>query len=167
MKHLKSFKIFEEIDIDYATDNKMKQNTQSFVDAAKRYEQLLSKESIKLISKNTSSSDESRKLRQEAIKKIKDGDKNAYGIMQWSGDICQSFQIISPLTGQKIVAAPKYKHHAKIHCTIAEDFISLDVYNSPSDATSLYMEKDGEVLYQWKEIEKFQGGKLKNMAQPL
>lgn len=167
MKHLKSFKLFEEVDTDSVTNNKMRDTSKKMVDAAKKYEQQLVKSNIKFISKSTNSSEESRKLRAEAIKKIQEGDKNSYGIMQWSGDICQSFQIISPLSGKEIIAAPKYAHKMKINCTVAENFIALEVYNSPNDSTSLYMEKDGEVLYQWKEAENFQGGKLVNKVTSL
>ena len=167
MKYLKHFQVFEEIDIDYATDNKMKTNCERMVNAAKKYEQSLSKENIKMITKNTQETEESRKLRKEAIDKIKDGDKNAYGIMQWSGDICQSFTIISPISGSEIVAAPKYAGEMRINCNVSKDLVSLDVYNSPNESTALYMEADGEVLFQWSEKPKVSQGKLSNKATQL
>lgn len=103
MKYLKSFKVFEEIDIDVATDNKMRDTSLKIVEVAKKYEQLLFKSGVKIISKNIESDDESANLRQEAIKRIKEGDEFAYGIMKWSGDICQSFQIISPVRGFEVI----------------------------------------------------------------
>ena len=38
MKHLKPFKVFEELDTDAKTDNKMRQNSSKFVEMAKKYE---------------------------------------------------------------------------------------------------------------------------------
>jgi hypothetical protein len=169
MKYLKDFKMFEELDVDNATDNKMRTNSKKIVDIAKKYEQLLSKEGVKMNTRNTQETEESRKLRKEAIDKIKGGDKNAYGIMQWSssGDICQSITIISPVSGSEVVAAPKYAGEMNINCTVAEDFVTLDVYNSPNESKSLYMESDGEVLFQWSEKPKVSQGKLANKATQL
>lgn len=167
MKYLKNYRTFEELDVDSGTDRKMRENSKKMVDVAKKYEQSLTKEGIKMITKNTKETEESRKLRKEAIDKVKGGDENAYGIMQWSDDICQSFTIISPVSGKEIVAAPKYAGQVQINCTVAKDFVTLDVYNSPNESKSLYMEDDGEVLFQWSEIPKVSQGKLKNKATQL
>ena len=167
MKYLKDFKMFEELDVDYATDNKMRANSKKIVDIAKKYEQLLGKEGVKMNTRNTQETDESRKLRKEAIDKIKGGDKNAYGTMQWSGDICQSITIVSPVSGSEVVAAPKYAGEVDINCTVAKDFVVLDIYNSPNQSKALYMESDGEVLFQWSEKPKVSQGKLANKATQL
>jgi len=167
MRHLKSFKLFEELDTDSATDNKMRTNSKNLVDAAKKYEQLLAKEGIKLISKNVSSSDEARKLRSEAINKIKSGDKNAYGLMQWSGDICQDFQIITPEKGIEVVGAPKYGNNVDIKYTQYDNWASLEYYNSPNEVKSLYMMADGDVLFQWDSYEKKSKGSLAGKAQQI
>lgn len=167
MKHLKTFKIFEEIDVDAGADLKLKSNSKRMEEAAKKYEQLLTKEGIKMMTKNSQSTDDTRKLREEAIKKVKDGDKNAYGIMQWSSDICQSFTIVSPVSGSEVVAAPKFASQMKINGTVSKDCVVLDVYNTTTEATSLYMEADGEVLFQWNEREKSGKGKLANKATQL
>lgn len=167
MKHLKTYKMFEELDIDYETDNKMKNNSKRMVDSAKKYEQSLSKVGVKMNTKNTQSTEESRKLREEAINKIKAGDENTYGIMQWSSDICQSFTIISPSSGIEIISAPKYAGQMQINCTVAKDFVTLDVYNSPNESKALYMESDGEVLFQWGDNPKVSQGKLAGKATQL
>ena len=167
MKYLKNFKVFEEIDVDAGADLKLASNSKRMVDSAKKYEQSLSKLGIKMITKNTSSTEESRKLREEAINKVKEDDKNAYGIMQWSGDICQSFTIISPVSGSEVVASPKYSSQMRINGTVSKDFVILDVYNTTNDATSLYMETDGEVLFQWDDRDQKGKGKLANKATQL
>lgn len=167
MKKLKYLRLFEEIDVDAGTDRKMRENSKKMVDAAKKYEQSLTKEGIKVISKNSQSTEDSRKLREDAIKRIKDGDENAYGIMQWSDDICQSFQILSPVSGKEIVSAPRYAGEMRIYGNVAKDFVSLEVYNSPSESKALYMETDGEVLFQWSEKPQVSQGKLANQAKQL
>lgn len=167
MKKLKYLKLYEEIDVDAGMDIKMRENSKKLIEVAKKYEQLLSKEGIKMNVKNTQSDQDSRKLREEAINKIKEGDKNAYGISKWVGDICQSFTIVSPVDGKEVVSAPRYAGGIHINCTIAKDFVSLDVYNSPNESKALYMEADGEVLFQWSETPKVSQGKLVNKAKQL
>lgn len=162
MKHLKSFKIFEEIDTDSGTDNKMRQFSPKMVEYAKKYEQLLAKAGVKLISKNVHSNDESRKLRAEAIQKIQSGDEKAYGIMEWSDDICKSFQIITPEKGFEVVGAPKTAYHVYINFKEGDKFASLEIYNSPNESKSLYMKRDGEVLLQWNDYENEIKGTLSN-----
>ena len=71
MKYLKSFKIFEELDMDYETNRKMENMTKWLVDIGKRYESDLTKKGLKMITKDTRSTDETRKLYSEAYDKVK------------------------------------------------------------------------------------------------
>lgn len=162
MKHLKSFKVFEEIDTDAKTDNKMRQNSSKFVDMAKKYESSLRQKGVKMVSKDVRDDNEKNKLWKEALEKIQGGeDKVAYGLMKWSGDICQSFSIISPVGGIEILRKPftgfdmtiSYREEPTKWCT-------LSVLNTPDTGKSTYVEADGDVLFQWDSYENKAKGKL-------
>jgi hypothetical protein len=173
MRYLKVFKKFsmnEEIDVDSETDNKMKNESSRMVEQAKKIQSML--KDLKFITKNVSTSDEKSKLWKEAIEKVKQqGCKEVYGIMLWSGDICQSFSIVSPASGIEILRQPFYSGSRKIYYNETPgEFCTLEVYNSPGgkgSSKSLYMEKDGEVLFEWDDYENKSKGKLSSKARQL
>ena len=161
MKYLKSFKIFEELDIDHETNRRMESNTKSLVDMAKRYESDLTKKGLKVITKNSNSSDESRKLREEACDKVKQGDENVYGIMQWTGQTCQSFSIVSPEGGIEVLRKPTNSQDLTIsYSETPGEMCTLEIYSTPGNGKSNYLQKDGEVLYTWDSYGKVAKGKL-------
>jgi hypothetical protein len=166
---MKYLKLFEEMDIDSKTDNRMRDANKRMEEGAKKLQAGLQKLGIKFISKNTNSSDDSRKLRQEAIKKIQGGDENAYGIMQWTSDndICQSIQIIVPAKGIEFLRIPIIASNLKIsYNEVPGQWGALEVYNSPGEkeASSLYMQYDGEVIFQWNDYENTSKGSFKGQA---
>ena len=174
MKYLKSFKIFEEMDIDYATDNKMRDESPKMVEQAKKIENML--KGFKFVSKDVSSSDDTNKMREDAIQKVKEENcKEVYGIMKWSGQICQSFSIIAPADCIEILRIPFYGFRRKIYYNENPGkFCTLDVYNSAEggkdsrgQSTSLYMMADGEVLFQWDDYEHKSKGKLAHNAKSI
>jgi hypothetical protein len=173
MKYLElfeNFRVNEEIDIDSSTDNKMREQSPRMVKQAKEIQSMLKE--FKFISKNVSSSDDSNKLRKEAIEKVKEkGCKDVYGIMQWSGQICQSFSIIAPSDCAEVLRIPFYSGGRKIYYNETPGkFCTLEVYNSPGgkgESKSLYMESDGEVLFQWDDYENKSKGKLSSKARQL
>jgi len=179
MKHIKLFENFtsksrrsklnEEMDIDSGTDNKMRDATPKMEEEAKKIKSLLEKKGLKFQSKNSSSSNESNKLRQDAIVEVqKEGFNGAFGIMQWSDDICQSFCIIGPASAIEVLQQPLYKFGRRINYTEKRGkYCILDVYNSPSESKSIYMETDGEVLFQWDDRENVTKGKLKDKGRSL
>ena len=178
MKHLKlfeDFKLNEEIDIDSGTDNKMREANDKMTKGAKKLEAELTKLGLKFVSKNTTSEDEYRKLRAEALEKIKAGDdKMAYGIMKWTqnNDICQSFTIVVPEKGIEFLRQPIVNTGIAVsYKESPQKWATIDIYNSPGgkgQSKSLYMEVDGEVLYQWDDYENKSKGKLSNkMAKHL
>lgn len=162
MKHLKPFKVFEELDTDPKTDNKMRQNSSKFVEMAKKYEASLRQKGIKMSSKDVRDDNDKNKLWKEALDKIKGGeDKVAYGMMKWSGDICQSFSIISPAGGIEALRKPITGFDMTVSYTEEPGkWCTFTVYNTPENAKSLYMEVDGEVLFQWDSYENKAKGKL-------
>ena len=161
MKYLKSFKIFEELDIDHETNRRMESNTKSLVDMAKRYESDLTKKGLKVITKNSNSSDESRKLREEAYDKVKQGDENVYGIMQWTGQTCQSFYIVSPEGGIEVLRKPTRSEDLTISYTETPgEICTIDIYSTPRNGKSNYLQRDGEVLYTWSTFDPVAKGKL-------
>jgi hypothetical protein len=161
MKYLKSFKIFEELDIDHETNRRMESNTKSLVDMAKRYESDLTKKGLKVITKNSNSSDESRKLREEACDKVKQGDENVYGIMQWTGQTCQSFSIVSPEGGIEVLRKPTNSQDLTIsYSETPGKMCTIDIYSTPRNGKSNYLQQDGEVLYTWDSYGKVAKGKL-------
>lgn len=172
MKHLKlfeNFKLNEEIDIDSGTDNKMREANDRMTKGAKKLEAELTKLGLKFVSKNTNSGDENKKLRAEALEKIKSGDeKMAYGIMTWTSnnDIFQSFTIVVPEKGIEFLRQPITSSGFKIYYNESPgEWATIDIYNSPGgkgQSSSLYQEVDGEVLYQWDDYENKSKGKLSN-----
>jgi len=161
MKYLKSFKIFEELDIDHETNRKMENNTKSLVDMAKRYESDLVKKGLKVITKNSQSSNETNKLYAEAYDKVKQGDENAYGIMQWTGQTCQSFSVISPEGGIEILRKPTRSEDLTIsYNEIPGKMCTLAIYSTPTNGKSNYLQQDGEVLYTWGTHDPVAKGKL-------
>jgi len=170
MKYLKSFKIFEEIDIDHETNRRMEGNTKSLVDMAKRYESDLIKNGLKVITKNSNSTDESRKLRQEAYDKVKQGDENVYGIMQWTEQTCQSFSIVSPQGGIEVLRKPTRSEDLTIsYSEKPGKMCTLDIYSTPGNGKSNYLEVDdnntnSETLYTWDVHDPVAKGKLANLA---
>lgn len=170
LKLFENFQVNEEIDTDSATDNKMREQSPKMVEQAKKIQSMLKE--FKFISKDVSSSDDSNKLRKEAIEKVKEeGCKDVYGIMQWSGQICKSFSIIAPDACAEVLRIPFYGWARKIYYNeIPGKFCTLEVYNNPGgkgESKSLYMESDGEVLFQWDDYENISKGKLANKAKQL
>lgn len=161
MKYLKSFKIFEELDMDYETNRKMENMTKWLVDIGKRYESDLTKKGLKMMTKDTRSTDETRKLYSEAYDKVKKGDENVYGIMQWVGQTCQSFSIISPAGGIEILRKPTNSQDLTIsYSENPGEMCTLEIYSTPGNGKSNYLQKDGEVLYTWDSYGKVAKGKL-------
>jgi hypothetical protein len=173
MKYLKLFENFrlnEEIDIDSGADNKMREQSPKMVEQAKKIQSTL--KGLKFTSKDVSDNDEKDKLWKEAIQKVKEKEcKEAYGIMKWSGSICQSFSIIAPASAIEILRQPLYGWARKIYYRETPgEFCTLEVYNNPGgkgDSTSLYMQSDGEVLFQWDDYENVAKGKLKDKGKSL
>lgn len=170
MKYLKSFKIFEELDIDHETNRKMEGNTKSLVDMAKRYESDLAKKGLKVITKNSQSSDETSNLYKEAYDKVKQGDTNTYGIMQWVGQTCQSFSIISPVDGIEVLRIPTRSQDLTIsYSEKPGKMCTLAIYSTPGNGKSTYLEVDdnntnSETLYTWDTHDPVAKGKLANLA---
>ena len=170
MKYLKSFKIFEELDIDHETNRKMEGKTKSLVDMAKGYESNLAKKGLKVITKNSQSSDETNKLYEEAYDKVKQGDTNAYGIMQWVGQTCQSFSIISPADGIEVLRIPTRSENLTIsYSEKPSKMCTLVISSTPGNGKSNYLEVDdnntnSETLYTWNIHDPVAKGKLANLA---
>lgn len=87
MKNLKSFKIFEAYSSSYENSR--------VLDLAKQLTSRLGSSSlsssVRFESKDSRSEEEYRKLRAEALEKVKSGDPKAYGAMNWEGEMCTGF----------------------------------------------------------------------------
>jgi hypothetical protein len=156
-----------EMDTDTGTNNRMRENSPKMVKIAKQYESLLNQAEVKIQTANSQSAEDSKRLREEAISKIENGENRAYGIMQWSDDICQSLQIISPRLGFDVLRIPKYSTGFSVSYRENDDFSSLEIYNTPNQSKSIYMEADGDVLFQMDDYEKSAKGTMANKITPL
>ena len=159
MKNLKSFKLFEAYSSSYENSR--------VLDLAKQLTSRLGSSSlsssVRFESKDSRSEEEYRKLRAEALEKVKSGDAKAYGAMNWEGEMCTGFFIAGPANAIQALQKPITSTGFSINYT--EDpgkWCVIDVLkrSDTKNSSSLYMEVDGDVLYQWSDYEKNAKGKL-------
>jgi len=158
MKNLKSFKLFEAYDSAFFAG----QNSR-LLDISKDLVNKLTSSYVKIETKDSRSEDEFRQLRKEALEKVKNGDTKAYGAMKWDGHLCERFFIAAPANAIPVLQKPIVNSGARIE--YLEDpgkWCVLDVgrCKEHSNSSSLYMEVDGDVLFQYNEIERKAKGKL-------
>ncbi len=156
MKHIKSFKLFESY-------SSFEYENSRLSDLAKEMVSNLNSNYVKLESKDARSEEEYRKLRAEALEKVKNGDQKAYGAMNWGGLGLNGFFIAGP--AKAIQSLQKPINRTGFSINYLEDpgkwcVIDVSKRSNASDSSSLYMEVDGEVLYQWNDYEKKAKGKL-------
>jgi hypothetical protein len=156
MKHIKSFKLFESYSSFEYENSRLSDLTKELVSN-------LNSNYVKLETKDARSEEEYRKLRAEALEKVKNGDEKAYGAMKWDGKATTGFFIAGP--AKAIQALQKPINRTGFTINYLEDpgkWCVIDVLkrSNASDSSSLYMEVDGEVLYQWSDYEKKAKGKL-------
>jgi hypothetical protein len=153
MKHIKEFELFES----YYQDSL----SRKMVETAKKMEARLAGDSVRINSRDVGSNEELRALRSEALDKVKGGDKRAYGAMYSKGGNCESFFIVAPDAGINALQKPitdfdlnvSYREEPGAWCVI-------DVYATKGSGKSLYMETEGDVLYQWDNYENRAKGSL-------
>ena len=156
MKHIKSFKLFESY-------SSFEYENSRLSDLAKEMVSNLNSNYVKLESKDARSEEEYRKLRAEALEKVKNGDEKAYSAMKWDGKATTGFFIAGPAKAIQALQKPIIRNGFTIN--YLEDpgkwcVIDVSKRSNASDSSSLYMEVDGEVLYQWNDYEKKAKGKL-------
>lgn len=152
MKHIKKFELFESY---------YDSLSQKIAETAKRMGSDLAKNSVRINTKDAKSEDEYRALRAEALEKVKNGDKKAYGAMYDRNGSYQSFFIAAPAEGISALKKPITDYHLNV--TYLEEpgaWCVIDVYASSQNGRSLYMEVDGGVLFQWNDYEKIAKGSL-------
>ncbi len=161
MRHLKNFSLFEELDTDAKKDNMMRDSKEKMMSMAKGYEEGLKKKGLKMITENVRDDNSYNKMWKEALDKVKEGGETAYGMMKWSGDICQSISIICPVKGIEVLRKPVTDFHMNIsYREEPNSWCTLQIFSTPGDGKSTYMENDGEVLFQWNSYENKAKGKL-------
>lgn len=156
MKNLKYFKLFES----YSTPS---YENSRVLDLAKQLTSKLGSSSVRFESRDSRSEEEYRKLRAEALERVKSGDPKAYGAMKWDGKMCTGFFIAGPASAIQALQKPITSTGFSINYT--EDpgkWCVIDVLKraDTKNSSSLYMEVDGDVLYQWSDYEKNAKGKL-------
>lgn len=156
MKNLKSFDLFE-------SSSTFEYENSRLSDLAKELVSNLNSNYVKFESKDVRSEEEYKKLRAEALEKVKNGDEKAYGAMNWNGNATTGFFIAGP--AKAIQSLQKPINRTGFSISYLEDpgkWCVIDVLkrSNTSDSSSLYMEVDGEVLYQWNEYENKAKGKL-------